>query len=234
MQSYFELMVQKLEIEVSAGRKLSTPMATDITDTTPCNAAEKRLFQSGAGMLGWTSATGRPDLRVYHSRIARYMAEPVKGALEAMRRIVKYAWLTKDLCLFQSWGIDGKVWRFYPDSDQSSNKEAVAKAKSQLPYIGVLGTAPVLLGSKLTSVKFGEPDYDSLGAQHRGLHLPVCHPAMQNLHADVSSVASEIYAVSVALNEILHLAYISDELGYTFPCPILLLSTEEVFDFILT
>ena len=100
------------------------------------------------------------------------MAEPVKRALEAMRRIVKYAWLTKDLCLFQSWGVDGKVWRFYSDSDQSSNKEAVAKVKSQLSYVGVLGTVPILFGSKSTSVKFSKPDYDSLGAKHHGLHLP--------------------------------------------------------------
>ena len=147
------------------------------------------------------------------------MSDPVKGALEAMRRIVRYALLTKDLCLFQSWGIDGKTWRFYSDSDQSADKEAVAKAKSQLSYVGVLGTAPILFGSKSTRVKFGEPDYDSLGAKHHGLHMPVCHPKMQELHADVSGAAAEIYAASVALNEILHLAYISDELGYEFPCP---------------
>ena len=220
MQSYIELMVQKLEIDVLTGRNPDVPMSGDITDITPCNEAEKKLFMSGTGMIGWTSATGRPDLRVYHSRIARYMSDPVKGALEAMHCIVRYAWLTKDLCLFQSWGIDGTTWRFYLDSDQSSSKDAVAKAKSQLSYMGVLGTAPILFGSKSISVKFGEPDYDSLGAKHHGLHMPVCHPKMQELHADVSGAAAEIYAASVALNEILHLAYISDELGYEFPCPI--------------
>ena len=220
MQSYIELMVQKLEIDVSTGRKPGVPMSADITDLTECTTDEKKLFMSGTGMIGWTSATGRPDLRVYHSRIARYMSNPVKGALEAMRRIVRYAWLTKDLCLFQGWGTEGKYWRFYSDSDQSSNKEAVAKAKSQLSYVGVLGTAPILFGSKSTTVQFGEPDYDGLGGSHRGLNLPTCHPKMQELHADVSSAAAEIYAASVALNEILHLAYISDELGYEFPCPI--------------
>ena len=148
MQLYIELMVQKLEIDVSSGRKPVVPMVGDITVMTPCNEADKKLLMSGTGMIGWTSATGRPGLRVYHSRIARYMSDPVKGALEAMRRIVKYAWLTKDLCLFQSWGIGGKKWRFYSDSDQSSNKEAVAKAKSQLSYVRVLGTAPILLGDR--------------------------------------------------------------------------------------
>ena len=84
----------------------------------------------------------------------------------------------------------------------------------------MLGTAPILFGSKSTSVQFGEPDYVGLGAKHHGLNLPVCHPRMQDLHADVSSAAAEIYAASVALNEMLHLAYISDKLGYEFPCPI--------------
>ena len=43
---------------------------------------------------------------------------------------------------------------------------------------------------------------------------------MKELYADVSSAAAEIYAVSIALNEFLHLAYITDELGYSFLIPI--------------
>ena len=64
------------------------------------------------------------------------------------------------------------------------------------------------------------PDYDSLGGKHHGLHRPTCHADMTDMHADVSSAASEIYAASVALNEFLHLAYITDELGFSFPSPI--------------
>ena len=37
-------------------------------------------------MIGWLSATGRPDLRVYHSRVSQYMAAPVKRLPEANPR----------------------------------------------------------------------------------------------------------------------------------------------------
>ena len=43
---------------------------------------------------------------------------------------------------------------------------------------------------------------------------------MTDMHADVSSAAAEIYAASVALNEFLHLVYLTDELGFSFPSPI--------------
>ena len=48
----------------------------------------------------------------------------------------------------------------------------------------------------------------------------MCHPDMTELHADVSSAASEIYAASITLNEFLHLAYITDELRLKMPAPI--------------
>ena len=37
---------------------------------------------------------------------------------------------------------------------------------------------------------------------------------------DVSSAAAEIFAASVALNELLHLGYVTSELGLEFPSPI--------------
>ena len=40
---------------------------------------------------------------------------------------------------------------------------------------------------------------------------------MTELHTDVSSAASEIYTASVALNEFLHLAYITDKLRLEMP-----------------
>ena len=43
---------------------------------------------------------------------------------------------------------------------------------------------------------------------------------MDDFHADVSSAAAEIYAASVGLNEMLHLGYVSDEMGFRFPQPI--------------
>ena len=43
---------------------------------------------------------------------------------------------------------------------------------------------------------------------------------MTELHADVSSAASEMYTTSIMLNEFLHLAYITDKLGLKMPAPI--------------
>ena len=52
--------------------------------------------------------------------------------------IVKYLASTGTLCLFQPWGTTDELrWRFYSDSDQSSNTEAVAKRKSQLSHIAM-------------------------------------------------------------------------------------------------
>ena len=45
---------------------------------------------------------------------------------------------------------------------------------------------------------------------------------MSELHADISSAAAEIFAASVALNELLHLGYVTSELGLAYPQPILL------------
>ena len=85
-----------------------------------------------------------------------------------------------------------------------------------------MGTAPILFGSKSMAVQFGEPDYDSMGGKHFSLHKPTCHLVMKDLHMDMLSIAAEIYAALVGLNETLHLAYISGKLGFDFLSPILL------------
>ena len=50
--------------------------------------------------------------------------------------------------------------------------------------------------------------------------VPTCHLQVQDLHADVSSAALEIYAASVALSEFLHLSYVSDEMGWCINLPV--------------
>ena len=92
--------------------------------------------------------------------------------------------------------------------------------RSQLSFIATRGSAPVMFGSK--SKVMQRPTLDSFGKSYRGLDKPTCHPKMAQLHADVSSAAAEIFAASVALNEFLHLAYVTDEMGFDFPRPILL------------
>jgi hypothetical protein len=128
------------------------------------------------------------------------MAAPVRGALDAVIKIVEYCIDNKDLCLFQPLGTEGVEWRFYTDSDQSSNTEINNKRRSQLSFIAMKGRAPIMFRSKVSSIKF-RPDLDSFGVDHRGLSRPRCHSTMDNFHADVSSAAAEIYAALVSLNE---------------------------------
>ena len=144
------------------------------------------------------------------------MAALVRGALDAVIKIVEYCLDNKDLCLFQLWGTEGVEWRFYTDSDQSSNTEINNKCRS---FIAMKGHTPIMFGSKVSSVKFG-PDLDSFGVDHRGLSQTRCHSAMDDFHADVSLAAAEIYAASVGVNAMLHLGYVSDEMGFSFPQPI--------------
>ena len=98
-------------------------MSDDITDMTPCSKDEAKLCMSATGMVGWLSATGRPDSHVYHSHISQYMAVPVKGALRAVMCIARYFVDNKELCIFQPWGSDEVSWCMYSDSDQSSCAE---------------------------------------------------------------------------------------------------------------
>ena len=106
-------------------------------------------------MVGWLSSTGRCELRQYHSRVSQYIAAPVRGALDAVIKIVEYCVDNKDLCLHQLWGTEGVEWRFFMDSDQSSNTELNNKQQSQLSYLAMKGHTPIMFGSKASSVKFG-------------------------------------------------------------------------------
>ena len=82
----------------------------------------------------------------------------------------------------------------------------------------MFGTCPVQWSSKASCVQFGEMSTMTPGAQAAVEAVtgtvPVCHPAMPDLHPDMSSAAAEIFAASVALGEFMHLSYINDEMGF--------------------
>ena len=66
--------------------------------------------------------------------------------------------------------------------------------RSQNGFIATCDGAPVLYGSKVSSVAFAHPD-------------------IVESHADVSSGANEIYAAGNATLECLHPSHIADEMG---------------------
>ena len=68
----------------------------------------------------------------------------------------------------------------------------------------MLGSAPILWGSKVSSVAFA-------------------HPSIGEAHADISSGAAEIYSAANATFEFLHLSYVANEMpGIDFPTPMVL------------
>ena len=119
---------------------------------------------------------------------------------------------TRTACLHQPYGTDAE-WEFYSDSDHAGNAELQNKRRSQLGYIALRGRCPIAFGSKASSVTFGSQPAGDTNP------VPVCHPAVSELHADVSSAAAEIYAASVALSEMCYLSYISDEMGVPIRLP---------------
>jgi hypothetical protein len=159
---------------------------------------------TAVGCLGWLVNTGRPDVAHTHSRIAQHMANPTESALEAVKRCFVYLKGTADLGLASMRNSDLNAkefhWEFYCDSDFAGNSEVQNRRRSQNGYIALLNDAPVLWGSKVSSVAFA-------------------HPMIGEAHPDVSSGAAEVYAAANATFEFLHLSYVADELGIDFPVP---------------
>ena len=95
-------------------------------------------------------------------------------------------------------------WRFYCDSDFAGNNSEENKRRPQNGCVALQGSAPVLWGSKVSSVAFAHPD-------------------IGEAHADISSGAAEVYAAANATFEFLHLSYIVSEMhNIDFPKPITL------------
>ena len=120
MQSYIEVMTEKLAININKGKLCKLPMSDNVTDMEPCTKDKAKQFMSATGMVGWLTATGCLDRQVYHSHCSQFMAVPTKGALKAIMHIAQYFADNKELCLFQLWGTDDVYWCMYSDSDQSS------------------------------------------------------------------------------------------------------------------
>ena len=227
MSNYIDIMVKKLDVDVTSGRTPVQPFTEPISDLTPLSPAQEQFFMSACGMCGWLAGTGRPDLRFSHQRIAQHMASPNRGALRAVLQVIRYASATRDLCLMQE-KHKAFGWCHFSDSDHAGNAELQNCRRSQLGFVSMYGSVPMAWGSKTTSVRLGpasdaaEGSCPSHGKPEAAGGDPRCHPDIGDLHPDVSSGAAEIYAASVALNEILHLSYIVEEMGSSMGKPIVL------------
>jgi hypothetical protein len=185
-------------------RPVSTPINQPINpDSTLLDQTLIRFCLTAVGILGWLVNTCRPDMAYAHSRIAQHMAKPTDSMLTAIRRAFAYLTGTHDLGIaapLHSGESSSGHWEFYTDSDFAGNDEPQNRRRSQNGHVALFNCAPVLWGSKVSSVAFA-------------------HPMIDEAHADISSAAAEIYAAANATYEFLHLSYVAEEMGLDFPLP---------------
>ena len=214
---YLENYILKtLEIlGMSQSKKIArTPICKDIDPgSAPLTGERLRLYPTAVGCFGWMSNTCRPDISYAHSRMSQHLSHPTESAWEAVVRCCEYLRGTADLCIAAprhpvdksldepgSQHDDACGWEFYCDADFAGNSDESNNRRSQNGYIALLNGAPVMWGSKVSSVAFAHPD-------------------IEEAHPDISSGAAEVYAAGNATFEFLHLSYTADEMGIPFPQP---------------
>ena len=215
LQTYIEKTLKILGLDKS-NQTCRTPICKDIDDDSmPLTGDRLRLYATAIGSFGWMANTCRPDIAYAHSRMSQHLTNPTESAWEAVIRCCNYLRGTSDLCIaapihsqdrdidtFNQNGSD-HGWEFYCDSDFAGNAEEQNNRRSQNGFIALLNGAPIMWGSKVSSVAFAHPD-------------------IGEAHPDISSGAAEVYAASNATFEFLHLSYTADEMGIPFPKPIMM------------
>jgi hypothetical protein len=94
-------------------------------------------------------------------------------------------------------------WEFYCGSDFAGNPTESNNRRSQVGFVALLNGAPVLWGSKVSSVAFA-------------------HPKIGEAHPDMPSSTAEVYAAGSASFDFLHLSYIASKMAIDFPEPLLM------------
>mgnify|MGYP001278094828 FL=1 len=206
MEAYIERMLDVLDMRNSKATHI--PINGPIIDTTPITHEQIKWCYKALGCIGWLVNTTRCDGKYAHSRIAQHLASPNKGMHEAVKYLVRYFKGTKNLCIYQPLNGDAGGWTYYCDSDFAGNAEVQNKRRSQSGYIAFNGTAPMLWGSKPSSVLFDEADI---------VQTVSAHPRIGGTHADMSSGASEVYACANSTLDFMHLGYVVDEMNMDQP-----------------
>ena len=212
MHRYIQRMVSVLGIDTNTSLP-TVPISGPIDTTTRLlNADERSWLLQALGCLGWVSQTSRVDLRYSHSRISQHLSAPTISALDAARNAVLYAYSTSEYCIRQHKSVCESDWRVYSDSDHAGNAEIQNKRKSQCSFIVMNGDAPITWGSKASGVQLEDNYLHSLS--------PTAHPAITDMHADLSSAAAEIYSAAISCYELLHVMYVCRESGIDMVTPV--------------
>ena len=75
------------------------------------------------------------------------------------------------------------------------------------------GDAPISWGSKASAVQMS---HDCIRAARQEL-TPTANARIKDMHADLSSAASEIYSAAIASYEIMYISYVCREAGIAYP-----------------
>ena len=176
-------------------KPVSTPMAITSSpmDDTPLTEEDTSLFRELNGMIGWMSATIRPDVAYAFSRAGQHNAKPTVGALQNVLYAVRYLAGTRNYGNTAKASRSSADFKFYCDADHAGNAEAINRRRSQLSFIVTQGGAPIAWKSTANSTSTASAA------------LTTAHPAL-------SSGEAEIFAASDATKLLLHLSYIADEM----------------------
>lgn len=215
MEKYCETMYTVLGLDKIqwSGRPPDVPICKPIEPRSTLNSTETKLLLRALGMLGWLSITTRLDLRYAHSRISQHLGNPSHAALHAALYAVRYAYETRTLCIRQSFSNTEANWRCYSDADHAGNSELQNRRRSQTCFIIMNGDAPISWGSKASAVQMSQ---DRTRSARQEL-TPTANSRIKDMHADLSSAASEIYSAAIASYEILYISYVCREAGIAYP-----------------
>ena len=143
MENYIDATMMRLDLENEDCSKYKLPINNQITDFSAVTEEESAFCKTACGCLGWLAGTGRPDVKLSHSRISQHMASPNQGMLKAVRHALLYCMNTKTLCLHQPHKSDG-TWRFFSDSDHAGMFNIDGDCRSRYGVMITYNGMPVL------------------------------------------------------------------------------------------
>ena len=168
-------------------------------DQTPADPTEARAVRKWVGGLGWLVVTTRPDLAYSHCRLSQMVSSPTQGTIRGIREVMKYLHQSGRLALYAPrHGEDN--WNFWVDAGQAGNPLIDERLRPHLGMISLNHDAAIAWKSTLDSTSFANPALAQAAKTNGG-------------HVSRSTGESETYALSTALDLILHRSYVVEEAG---------------------
>ena len=111
-----------------------------MSDPSPVSDQDHSLYRSIVGSLQWYAGY-RYDIAYEVTRLAQCLANPTKGAMKALRRVVAYISTTRDRQLKVP-RVKGNSWTLYSDSDHAGDT-IMGTTRSHTGVILLLNSMPI-------------------------------------------------------------------------------------------